>query len=710
MSAAAHDQAAQVPTQGNQPHSTPIINKPSPYSTELPTAQDQDNLKLAEEMQNRFVGPMPVKEFFKNYLKPVETEPVVPSDPFRAVAEARNEAQMYEPFIQAIKPWIPGLKAVNTSVSAAPGDSVLKPDISFFEDSYVPKKSHADFSAMEMFVEFERHGDGAPFKDSHKRSETGQAASDQGSFESDTAKAKRIRGQMTAYAIAHHGHQFRHFSFSVLIIANHARFLRWDASAVVVTEQFDYQKDPKLIADFLWQFSQLPRADRGHDTTVSPAELPTDVEKRVRGGLDVAAVTPLFRYEVPRLQGNCYGPRPPYPSQSIVGRSTRTLPVWFIPFFPLQSIQQGPVESSTGQQTHMGVDRDWATERAIYLKDCWRFIPLTGDAEPEHEIYELLNSKDAPNIPKLVHGADVEGFTDFIHYRLVLGDVGRPLTSFKSTKELVGGVLGAMEAHWFAYDVLNLLHRDISPGNIILTSDGRGLLIDWELAKEAGEIGNRRHERTGTWQFMSAALLRQPGKLHILEDDIESFLHVLGWITKLQMLPMVDQRRRMRSVEGHILLQPLHSNVPQLPLLRLLETLSSPFKSRYVKKPPTDEVRAQVEGQRDSADAATERLSLEVSLYDQDMERLKTSDWFIGTLKNALREEGWPTDDEAVKTLVEPIDDQLSKAQQLERSGQMLSSQSQWEDSKGVASTLSLKREGSTSLTPEGPTKRFRDA
>ncbi|KAI5981864.1 hypothetical protein EDD15DRAFT_2112989, partial [Pisolithus albus] len=39
-----------------------------------------------------------------------------------------------------------------------------------------------------------------------------------------------------------------------------------------------------------------------------------------------------------------------------------------------------------------------------------------------------------------------------------------------------------------------------------------------------------------TWQFMSAALLEKPGHSHLLEDDIESFVHVLGW-TVLSYLP-----------------------------------------------------------------------------------------------------------------------------------------------------------------------------
>jgi RIO-like serine/threonine protein kinase len=43
------------------------------------------------------------------------------------------------------------------------------------------------------------------------------------------------------------------------------------------------------------------------------------------------------------------------------------------------------------------------------------------------------------------------------------------------------------------------LHRDFSPGNIIMGVDGKGLLIDWDLCKPlSGDSGNVRTPRRAT--------------------------------------------------------------------------------------------------------------------------------------------------------------------------------------------------------------------
>jgi hypothetical protein len=88
----------------------------------------------------------------------------------------------------------------------------------------------------------------------------------------------------------------------------------------------------------------------------------------------------------------------------------------------------------------------------------------------------------------------------FRHYRSVLREIGRDLLSFGSTKELVttmrDAVVGTpnglvlyngpnftLAAHRHAYYNAKTLQRDISAGNILITSSGRGLLIDWDPSK-----------------------------------------------------------------------------------------------------------------------------------------------------------------------------------------------------------------------------------
>ena len=135
-------------------------------------------------------------------------------------------------------------------------------------------------------------------------------------------------------------------------------------------------------------------------------------------------------------------------------------------------------------------------------------------------------------------------------------------------------------AHTDAFLICGILHRDISVGNILLSSlDGTGILNDWDMARKVKDIrkGPRQPGRTvsaipnrhvtiltffvhnqGTWLFMSIKLLTDPTDLHELQDDLESFCYVVIYLAlrylphnKVSVLPVI-----MKYVFEH------HYNVP----------------------------------------------------------------------------------------------------------------------------------------------------
>ena len=141
---------------------------------------------------------------------------------------------------------------------------------------------------------------------------------------------------------------------------------------------------------------------------------------------------------------------------------------------------------------------------------------------PKHDIYALLASKQVSYVATMIayhdmppheatrtkdfSGAEWLKFKDAgnsprsFRSRLVLKEVGRPLQSFRNVKELIQVFRDALQgtfshyptfislangsiAHRMALDLANILHRDISVGNIMITEEGRGLLVDWDLSK-----------------------------------------------------------------------------------------------------------------------------------------------------------------------------------------------------------------------------------
>lgn len=286
------------------------------------------------------------------------------------------------------------------------------------------------FSNAEMHIEFKAANSQDPFNDPKegKRRKTLK-------FERDSCREARLtRGQMTSYAVAQLGSQFRVFAFSVMIFGNFARLIRWDRAGAIVTEKFSYTENPGLLANFFWRYDHLSPEMRGVDPTVRIPDTAVATTARVQLGLNEG--TQLVEYIVvdeETKEERTYIGVPRFASHSLASRATRGSPVYCV-----------------------------ETGKVAYLKDTWR-ISLP-DFLKEGETYKKLHAHHVPYIATVLqhgdvlnHSTETQNFrgkawackTVLIephsHYRLVLKEIGRDLTAFRSTKEYLTAITDAVE-------------------------------------------------------------------------------------------------------------------------------------------------------------------------------------------------------------------------------------------------------------------------
>ncbi|PIA14240.1 hypothetical protein COEREDRAFT_47341, partial [Coemansia reversa NRRL 1564] len=70
-----------------------------------------------------------------------------------------------------------------------------------------------------------------------------------------------------------------------------------------------------------------------------------------------------------------------------------------------------------------------------------------------------------------------------VHKRICMHGIGEPLKCVKSIPELIIVIRDVMRCHRAILDHCSILHRDISPNNILVSRDNgtvRGMLIDFD--------------------------------------------------------------------------------------------------------------------------------------------------------------------------------------------------------------------------------------
>ncbi|KAF8514453.1 hypothetical protein BU17DRAFT_94564 [Hysterangium stoloniferum] len=473
---------------------TPISNEnatTTPY-TSMHQYRINRITDVAFEMVGKVIGPAPIDDFLDYLPRPSNGNWAGIKDSakkFKNIDKAGSEIAAYPILIQAITPVCPELEFVDVHSCYSAADfygKEVKPDIGVYS-KYCERSGIMDIKKIEMIWEVKYSPEDDPFE-----------ADDDEAFQRETDDAILTLSEITTYATAHQAAQFRNHIFSALVFPTYARLLRWDRSGVTVTGSISLS-DPKF-SEFFWRYSYASEAQRGWDTSVdTDPRLLDDYAREIRMKLRLRESTPLARMSLGPGKGDYLIGNPTYiGTTSLTGRSTRTFKAWCEKMYT-----------------------------PVFLKDTWRIY--SPSYIPEHETYAKLKQANVPNIATCTEAGDIldhitrtpenvnktwvksqpNGMRTFRHYRLVLREIGHDLFSFVSTKELVTAMRDAVAAHRHAFYDAGILHRDISAGNISITSLGRGLLIDWDVSKSTNvdALVTEQAERVGTWHFMAARLL-----------------------------------------------------------------------------------------------------------------------------------------------------------------------------------------------------------
>lgn len=327
--------------------------------------------------------------------------------------------------IATVKNYVPGLDFVNSSAHPDCSGQTdfsfeIKPDICVYQGD--KRGGPTDVARVELVIEFKWDTCDDPFRE----------PDDENSFLRNTKAAFDTAGQITAYAAAQLGSQFRTCVYSVLVVKDYARLIRWDRTGAVVSEAINYNHHGHLI-DFFRRYSRAQPDLRGMDTTVSASS--AQEEELAQKYLGLSAGKVLVKVAVPHPEGLRY----------------------YIALAPTAGPYTPP-----GRATRGFVAYDIHRKMKVYLKDSWR-IDLP-DIEQEGVIYQLLHDAHVRNIAPCSAAGDISNHATLTHtfinkswacklmiqliphrhYRLVLDTVGQSLTSFSSSFEMLKSVEDAI--------------------------------------------------------------------------------------------------------------------------------------------------------------------------------------------------------------------------------------------------------------------------
>ncbi|EKM52418.1 uncharacterized protein PHACADRAFT_198473 [Phanerochaete carnosa HHB-10118-sp] len=359
----------------------------------------------------------------------------------------------------------------------------------------------------------------------------------------DDEKALGSRAQFFKYATELMVRQHRTHLFAVYVAGSWARLFRFDRAGCIVTEPISLLHDGLSFQNFHFRLLRSSREVQGYDTTVKLANS-ADIKILKANEPDNEHLKkhwqtltneenyrryPVYKVECPMVSlhdsGSDSGSSVDVDRPSLTG-----------PYLIGKSISSH--YSPTGRCTRGFIAFDLGSRRMVFFKDQWRSVlrPRT-----ELDAYRRLHRHHVRHIATPIAGGDVEQYTltqelifslpKRVHTRFVTKEVGRPLEDYDNAIHLLEVVGMALLAHKEAWEKAEILHRDVSVGNIMIGIErGTAFLNDWDLCKYKEDLTKPASDLagiSGTWPFKSAMALGYPLKPPEVADDLESFIYVI---------------------------------------------------------------------------------------------------------------------------------------------------------------------------------------
>ncbi|RXW14934.1 hypothetical protein EST38_g10926 [Candolleomyces aberdarensis] len=321
----------------------------------------------------------------------------------------------------------------------------------------------------------------------------------------------------------------RNFVRSIAVTGRKVRLFHFDRSGAQYSPPFDIHDDPHTFIRLILGLSSMDERTLGFDDTIQWTIGPDG--QKVAGTLrTVGPDNTVVMYDLVMDRG-------PFTRTSLCGRGTTC---WV-------------VRKADGEE--------------LIVKDYW-----VAEDQPS-EVVLLDEAKGLPGVCQMVSYEDNRAQTkDFMgepialkdntlknrtKIRIIMKAYGPSIKKFSSVTQVLSALRDAIAAHKALLD-RNIIHRDISPNNILFGLDEgeRGVLIDLDLAlKSLGPLSEIPVDfRTGTRTFQSLMVLRSYNLNPVFVpeydylDDIEAFFWVFAYIVFTYApngdhLPFKDHRK-----------------------------------------------------------------------------------------------------------------------------------------------------------------------